>query len=92
LGKAVGITVGVGVARRLGARVTEDVSGRVLCGAATLCAIGVTVPLLYAGRLFRPASATYGALDLGLVAASVVAALLGVVLLRTATRQREGEP
>jgi Na+:H+ antiporter, NhaA family len=92
LGKAVGISLGVGVARRLGARVAEGVSGRVLSGAAILCAIGVTVPLLFAGRLFRPASAAYGALDLGLVVASVIAALLGVVLLRAATRHREGEP
>ena len=92
LGKAVGISVGVATARRLGARLAPGISGISLTAAGVLCAIGVTVPLLFAGRLYDPQSATYGAFDVGLVAASILAALVGVVLLRTATRhQPEGD-
>lgn len=92
LGKALGINVGVALARRGGARIAEGISGRVLTGAAVLCAIGVTVPLLFAGRLFSPQSVTYGAFDVGLMVGSVLAAVGGVVLLRAATRHHpEGE-
>lgn len=91
-GKALGINAGVALARRAGARVADGISGRVLTGAAILCAIGVTVPLLFAGRLFSPQSVIYGAFDVGLMVASLLAAVTGVLLLRSATRHHlEGE-
>ena len=88
VGKVVGITGGVALARLFGFRLHESISWRMLAGAATLCAIGFTVPLLFADRLFGAQSATYGAFTLGLLASSLVAALAGVTLLRIETRAK----
>ena len=87
LGKTAGIALGVRGARRLGARFASDITGEMLTAAGLLCAIGLTVPLLFAGTLYHPAGAVYGAFDLGLLVASVLAAVVGVVLLRSASRR-----
>jgi Na+/H+ antiporter NhaA len=55
-------------------------------GASLLCAIGFTVPLLFASALFGPSSATYSAYTVGLMGASVIGAITGVMVLRRATR------
>ena len=86
VGKTAGIALGVRGARRLGARFAADITGEMLTAAGLLCAIGLTVPLLFAGALFRPDGDVYGAFDLGLLVASVLAAVVGVVLLRSASR------
>ena len=86
LGKTAGIALGVRGARRLGARLAADITSEMLTAAGLLCAIGLTVPLLFAGALFHPAGEVYGAFDLGLLVASVLAAVAGVVLLRSASR------
>lgn len=85
VGKTAGIAGGVGLAHALGARLHPSLTARLVVGVAVVCAIGFTVPLLFAGALFGPTSPTYAALDLGLLASSVVAAALGgAVLHRTA--------
>lgn len=86
VGKVAGITGGVGLARLAGYRPHPSLSTRLVGGVAVVCAIGFTVPLLFAGTLFGSASATYAALDLGLLASSVVAALLGAWLLHRSAR------
>jgi Na+:H+ antiporter, NhaA family len=86
LGKVIGITSGVSLAALIGFHLHESISWRILSAAAVLCAIGFTVPLLFADQLFGPRSATYGAITLGLLASSLIAAVLGVSLLRIGSR------
>lgn len=88
VGKMAGIGAGVALAAALGARRHASLSVPVITGATLLCAIGFTVPLLFAGALYPRTSPTYGAFTLGLFAASAVGAFLGVVILRRATRSR----
>jgi len=89
IGKVVGITAGVAVAAVLGARRPATLRVPVLVGATFLCSIGFTVPLLFAGDLYPTGSATYGAFTVGLFGASVLGAVLGVVVLRRSTRERD---
>jgi NhaA family Na+:H+ antiporter len=86
LGKMLGIGAGVGVASIVGARRHASLTVPVITGATLLCSIGFTVPLLFAGVLYSTSSATYGAFTLGLFAASLVGAILGVAILRRTTR------
>ncbi len=86
VGKVVGITGGVGLARLAGYRTHPTLSAGLVVEVAVLCAIGFTVPLLFAGTLFGATSPTYAALDLGLLASSVVAAALGSWLLGRSAR------
>lgn len=86
VGKVIGIGAGVFVAGLFGARRHASISASVLVGASLLCAIGFTVPLLFAGALFGSTSATYGAFTVGLLVASILGACGGVTLLRRATR------
>ncbi|MGC8510160.1 MAG: Na+/H+ antiporter NhaA [Acidimicrobiales bacterium] len=86
VGKTLGITSGVALARLGHARLDPALTWPIVATASTLCAIGFTVPLLFASALFPTASATYGAFTVGLLAASLCAALVGTVLLRLLTR------
>ncbi len=88
VGKTIGITSGVALARLAHARLDPALTWPIVTTASTLCAIGFTVPLLFAGALFPVASTTYGAFTVGLLAASLCAAVLGTVLLRLLTRTR----
>ena len=81
VGKVLGITAGVALARRLGLPPPTSISGPVLRAGAVLCAIGFTVPLLFAQALFSTSGATYGAFTVGLLGASVIAAAVGGILL-----------
>ena len=81
VGKVLGITAGVALARRIGLPPPTSISGPVLRAGAVLCAIGFTVPLLFAQALFSTSGATYGAFTAGLLGASVVAAVIGALLL-----------
>ena len=85
-GKTTGICAGVFIAARLGVRRDPVITGPILLGASLLCAIGFTVPLLFAGAIFGTTSTTYGAFTVGLLTASVLGAGMGVALLRRATR------
>ncbi|NNN04079.1 MAG: hypothetical protein HKL87_08810 [Acidimicrobiaceae bacterium] len=80
VGKVLGITVVGVLARRLGLPLELRVVH--VLGASLLCAMGFTVPLLVAGRLFGAASTTYGAFAAGLDLATVVGGVLGVLVLR----------
>ncbi|MHB1208351.1 MAG: Na+/H+ antiporter NhaA [Acidimicrobiales bacterium] len=86
IGKVLGITGGVALAALIGFKLHRSISWRTLAAAAVLCAIGFTVPLLFADQLFGPRSVTYGAITLGLLASSLIAAVLGITLLRIGSR------
>jgi NhaA family Na+:H+ antiporter len=88
VGKVLGISGGVSVAKQLGFRLHTSITWPLLLSASVLCAIGFTVPLLYAGAIFGSTSKTYGAFTLGLLGASLVAGFLGVTFLRRAIRSR----
>ena len=88
-GKVIGIGLGVVIAGWFGARRHPSITAPVLVGASLLCAIGFTVPLLFAGALFSPTSSTYGAFTVGLLVASLLGAGGGVAVLRRATRSRD---
>ena len=55
----------------------------VTMGAATLCAVGFTVPLLFADVIYGSGVA-YRSITVGLLLASVVATVVGVAVLRFA--------
>src|ERR1035437_5593717 len=52
VGKGIGITGGVAVARLIGYRLHPSIPWRLLSPSALLCAVGFTVPLLFAGALY----------------------------------------
>ena len=87
VGKVVGITGGVTLARAAHFRLDPLIRWPLLATGALVCAIGFTVPLLFAGALFSPSSVAYGAFTLGLLIASLVAGSLGAVLLRLQARR-----
>ena len=86
-GKVVGIVGGVVAARLLGYRLHSSITWPILSASTLLCAVGFTVPLLFAGALYSTRSATYGAFTLGLLIASVTAGVGGVTLLRYQSRR-----
>ncbi|MGH9212125.1 MAG: Na+/H+ antiporter NhaA [Acidimicrobiales bacterium] len=88
-GKTVGITGASALAVRLGvAKLPDTVTWAHLVGAATTAAIGFTVSLFIAGLAFdRPD--LQDAARLATLATSVVAAGLGIVILRWASRTRD---
>jgi NhaA family Na+:H+ antiporter len=89
-GKALGILGACLLATRLGVgRLPRGVSWRHLGGAALLCGIGFTVPLLFAEHSFAGDPAQLAATKVALLAASVLCAIAGlVVLARTLPRSR----
>lgn len=89
LGKVTGISAGVAVARLLRFRLHPSITWPLLLSVSVLCAIGFTVPLLFASELFGVKGSIYGAYTVGLLSASLVATLLGVTLLRWQNRRSE---
>lgn len=82
LGKPLGVLGGIAVASRLGfGSALAAIAKRQLAGAAMLCAIGFTVPLIFAQALFGAASNAYAACQISLLAASLVATIIGVGLI-----------
>ena len=79
--KTLGITVGVVVARLGGFRLPSSLTWPLIMSSAVLCAIGFTVPLLFAAKLFGAQSSLYAGFTLGLLISSGVAALVGGMLL-----------
>jgi NhaA family Na+:H+ antiporter len=86
VGKTLGITVGVAVARLLRFRLDPSLTWPLVVTTALLCAIGFTVPLLFATKLFGAQSALYAGYALGLLMSSAIAALAGGALLRVRHR------
>lgn len=82
IGKTLGITCGVAFARGLRFRLDPSLTWPLVATTALLCAIGFTVPLLFATKLFGAQSSLYAGFTLGLLLSSAVAALLGGALLR----------
>lgn len=82
VGKTLGITAGVAVARLLRFRLDPTLTWPLVATTALLCAIGFTVPLLFATKLFGAQSTLYSGFALGLLMSSAIAAVLGGVLLR----------
>ncbi len=82
LGKVLGIGGSVALLQmfHLGG-LPRGVSWRQLLGAAALCGVGFTVPLLYASIAFNGRSDLLAATKLGLLVASLVGFLLGVAVI-----------
>lgn len=80
IGKPLGILVASGLAIAAGLAVApEGVTLRQFVGAACLCGVGDTMALLMADRAFSPEEAS--AAKLGVLVGSVLAALVGLVVL-----------
>jgi NhaA family Na+:H+ antiporter len=86
IGKTLGITAGVAFARVFRFRLDSSLTWPLVATTALLCAIGFTVPLLFATKLFGAQSSLYAGYTLGLLLSSAVAALLGGTLLRLQDR------
>jgi NhaA family Na+:H+ antiporter len=85
VGKLVGVTAAIGVGTRAGpGEVPEGVTGRHVAGMAALAGIGFTVSLFVAALAFEDDPARLDQAKLGVLAASVTAAALGAVILRSA--------
>ncbi len=93
LGKPLGIGLACFVAVRLGiARMPVDTSWRQLLGVGAIAGIGFTVSLFIAGLSFTDPVLTDDA-KIGILLASLLAAVVGVVVLLTSSRRpREPEP
>jgi Na+:H+ antiporter, NhaA family len=91
LGKFVGITGAVALATRLGlARLPADLGARHVAALGAIGGIGFTVSLFISALAFDSAQLTDEA-KIGVFAASVVAAVAGLLLLRSATA-KSGPP
>jgi NhaA family Na+:H+ antiporter len=87
LGKPVGIFLASFVAVRLGiGRLPEDTSWPMLLGLGAVGGIGFTVSIFIAGLSFPDAELLTAEAKIAILLASVVAAVVGVVLLLLATR------
>ena len=88
LGKTVGITAASWIAVRTGlARLPEGVGWPMVAGVAAVGGIGFTVSLFVAELAFDPGP-VQDAAKIGVLAASVVAAVLGSVVVAAATRRQ----
>lgn len=87
-GKALGITAAIAIVVRLGiGRLPDGVSSRHVAGMAAIAGIGFTVSIFVAGLAFDDPALTDQA-KIGVLAASVAAALLGAATLSTTSRRR----
>jgi Na+:H+ antiporter, NhaA family len=78
LGKMVGILSSVWLLARFGWRLPDVITPTRLAAASLLCAIGVTVPLIFAGDVFGFGSVNYQMTAVTLMVASVLAAGVGI--------------
>ena len=91
VGKLVGITAATWLAVRSGlGRLPEGATWPMVMGIAAIGGIGFTVSLFIAELAYEP-SAIQDAAKLGVLGASLVAALLGTALLLRACRSSEGK-
>ncbi len=94
LGKIVGIVGGVALVVRFGiGALPSSTSWRQLSGAALLCGIGFTVPLLFATNTFSNSPGLIAATKVGLLLASVLCGVLGlsILALTKSPRLKEAE-
>jgi NhaA family Na+:H+ antiporter len=93
VGKMLGITLAVVLLIRLGVcNLPEHTTWRQMTGVSLLCGMGITVPLLFAHAVFGAAPTLYAGAQLGLLAGTVLAALLGSFFLLTAKAGRVSAP
>jgi NhaA family Na+:H+ antiporter len=82
IGKVIGILGGVALVTRLNiGDLPGGASWRQMIGAALLCGIGFTVPLLFAGQVFGASAALLAATKVGLLVASLLCGILGLLIL-----------
>ena len=86
VGKVIGVSAGVLLASRWGFRYPAEMSRSMLFAVATMCAMGFTVPLLFASTIFGATSGVYVAYSLGLLVATFLSGVVGVIALRAALR------
>lgn len=86
VGKVIGVSAGALLASRWGFRLPSRMTRSMLVAVATLCAMGFTVPLLFASTLFGATSGIYVAYSLGLLIATIVSGVVGVIALRAVLR------
>ena len=91
VGKVVGIVGVVSLTRRAGIGPDPSLTKQMFVGLAMLCAVGFTVPLLFAGNVFGVPSSLYLMATLSLLVASLLCALAGVVILRRSTAKLVAE-
>jgi Na+:H+ antiporter, NhaA family len=88
IGKPVGVISGATLSSRFGGpSAFRDFPKLQLIGAAMLCAIGFTVPLIFAESIFGLGSPSYAASQISLVMASLVALVLGIWLIWAGRRR-----
>lgn len=85
VGKVVGIVGVVSLTRRAGVGPDPSLTQPMFVGLALLCAVGFTVPLLFAGNVFGVPSSLYLMATLSLLVASLLCAIVGVLVLRRST-------
>ena len=84
-GKVIGIVGVVTLTRRAGIGLDTSLTRAMFTGMALLCAVGFTVPLLFAGNVLGAGSSHYHMATLSLMVASLVCAIAGVAILRRST-------
>ncbi len=82
LGKALGIYAAVSLARALGAPLSPAFTRRILLGAGLLCAMGFTVPLLFARVIFGLNESAIAPITAALFAATILGGGAGIWVLR----------
>jgi NhaA family Na+:H+ antiporter len=81
-GKMIGISAAVVVVIRLGgARLPAGVNGRHMVGAAVLCGMGFTVPLLFAATEFAGAPVLFAGAQAGLLIGTAVTFVVGLAII-----------
>jgi NhaA family Na+:H+ antiporter len=82
VGKMLGITLAVALVVRLGlCGLPERTTWRHMIGVSLLCGMGITVPLLFAHAIFGGRPVLFSGTQVGLLLATVGAAILGGVVL-----------
>jgi NhaA family Na+:H+ antiporter len=93
VGKPVGILLACFIAVRLGlGRLPDDTTWSMVLGLGAVAGIGFTVSIFIAGLSFPGSELLTGEAKVGILVASLVAAVVGTVLLLLATRSREPAP
>ena len=91
IGKLLGIVGAVGLAIRLGlGSLPAETTWRQMTGAALTCGIGFTVPLLFAQQAFSSQPALLATTKVGLLIASLLCAIVGLVIMATKSPKDAG--
>jgi len=82
IGKVLGISAGVRLSMVFGASRPHELRGLTLTGTGLLCAIGFTVPLVFASAVTKTGGANYNAVTMGLLGASLIGGVAGLFFVR----------